>query len=61
MEAAIGSMTKAFAQSSKEAADKWMQFEEKEMKFEAEISGDERRSRVTMKCSCFRCWGRCSC
>ena len=36
VEAAIDSMTKAFAQSSKEADDKWMQFEEKRMKFEAE-------------------------
>ena len=36
MEAAIDSMTKAFAQSSKEADDKWMQFEENRIKFEAE-------------------------
>ena len=36
MEAAIDTMTKAFAQSSREADEKWMRFEEKRMKFEAE-------------------------
>ena len=40
VEAAIDSMTKAFAQSSREADEKWVKFEEKRMKFEAE---NERR------------------
>ena len=39
VEAAIDVMIKAFAQSSKEADDKWMQFEVKRMKFELENQG----------------------
>ena len=61
VEAAINNMTKAFAQSSKEADDKWMQFEAKRMKFEWKITREERRSRETMKFACSRCWGKCSC